>query len=94
MSIIDRLLGLRPRSKEIAKERLKFVLIYDRVKLSPQLMQVLKNEIISGISKHLEIDELGMEVTLARGKRYSRLVADIPIVGIRGQKGRRPGAHQ
>jgi len=87
VNIVQRLFGRRrPSSKEIAKERLKLVLVYDRVKIPPDLLQILKDEIISVISKHIEIDREGTEVTLQPGKKCSRLVANIPIVGRRGQR--------
>lgn len=87
MNIFQGLFGRRrPSSKEIAKERLKLILVYDRVKISPDLLQILKDEIISVISKHIEIDREGTKVTLQPGKQYSKLVANIPIVGTRGQR--------
>lgn len=87
MNIFQRLFGRRrPSSKEIAKERLKLILVYDRVKISPDLLQILKDEIIAAISKHIEIDRQATEVTLEPGKKYSRLVANIAIVGRREQR--------
>jgi len=87
MGILDRLLGRRrPSSGEIAKERLQLVLAYDRIKISPELLQTLKNELITVISRYVEIDREGVEVTFSRGKRRSRLIADIPLSSTRGQK--------
>ncbi len=81
MGILNRLFGQRePSSGEIAKERLQLVLAYDRVKISPELLQTLKNELITAISKHVEIDREGVEVTFSQGKRRSRLIADIPLL--------------
>ena len=88
MGILDRLFGQRePSSREVAKERLQFVLAYDRVKISPELLQTLKNELITVISKHVEIDREGVEVTFSQGKRRSRLIADIPLLGTRRPRG-------
>ncbi len=90
MSIIDWLLGRRGRSsREIAKERLQLVLAYDRVKISPQLLQTLKDELIAVISKHVEIDREGVEVTFTRDKRCGRLIADIPLLGAREPRKKR-----
>lgn len=84
MSFLNRLLGHRePTSREIAKDRLQLVLVQDRVNMSPQLMQELKDELISVISKYVEIDVDGMEVTFTQSKRQSRLTADIPVVRAR-----------
>jgi len=87
MRILDRLFGQRrPSSRDIAKERLQLVLAYDRIKISPELLQTLKNELITVISKHVEIDHEGVEVTFSQGKRRSRLIADIPLLDRRGPR--------
>ncbi|MFZ5352945.1 MAG: cell division topological specificity factor MinE [Bacillota bacterium] len=72
-------------SKDIAKERLKLVLIHDRANVSPQFLEMIKGEIIDVISEYMEIDELGLEIKLTRTKRDTdnstvpALVANIPI---------------
>jgi cell division topological specificity factor len=67
-------------SRQIAKERLQFVLVHDRAQISPQLLQTLKDEIIAVISRHVAIDQDGVEITLTQSRRQSRLQADIPLV--------------
>ncbi len=72
-------------SKDIAKERLKLVLIHDRANVSPQFLEMIKGEIIGVISDYIEIDEAGLEIKLTRTKRdiddtsVPALVANIPI---------------
>ena len=44
-------------SKEIAKDRLKVVLIHDRANISPEVMQALKNDIIEVISHYMDINK-------------------------------------
>ena len=68
-----------PSSREIAKERLQLVLVHDRTQISPQLLQVLKDEIIAVISKHVTIDREGVDITFTQNRRESRLQADIPL---------------
>jgi cell division topological specificity factor len=80
MGFWDRLFGRRtPASKEIAKERLQVVLVYDRARISPGLLNTLKDEIINGISKHVDVDRNGVELSLTHDGGRSRLVADIPL---------------
>jgi cell division topological specificity factor len=87
MSWLNSLLGRKKQtSRDIAKDRLQLVLIQDRVNLSPQLLQTLKDELISVISKYVEIDEQNMEVNFTRSNRQSRLTADIPLVGARSKR--------
>lgn len=87
MSFLDKLFGKhQPSSKDVAKERLRVVLIHDRTDVSPELLQLLKQEIIAVISKHVIIDEAeGIEVTVSQTRGHSRLVANIPLLGMRRQ---------
>jgi cell division topological specificity factor len=84
MNIFNRLLGRRePSSREVARDRLQLVLVQDRVNLSPDKMTELKDELIKIISKYVEIDRDGIDISLTKSGRQSRLTANIPIVGAR-----------
>lgn len=67
-------------SRQAAKERLQLVLVHDRAQISPQLLQMLKDEIIAVISTHIAIDRDGVEITLTQSRRQTRLQADIPLL--------------
>jgi len=84
MNLFQRLLGRQePKSRDVAKDRLQLVLVQDRVNLSPEKMNALKDELIRVISKYVEIEQDGIEISLAKSGRRSRLTADIPVVGTR-----------
>lgn len=69
-----------PRSKEIAKERLRLVLVHDRVNVSPQFMETIKEDMIQVISNYMEINEREMEISLTQtNSSQVALVANIPI---------------
>jgi cell division topological specificity factor len=57
------------------------VLVHDRINISPAMLDTMKDEMIKVISKYVEIDPDGVEVTFSQSKRQSRLTADIPVVG-------------
>lgn len=81
MNLFQRIVGQRqPSSRDLAKERLKLVLVHDRVDMSPQMLQTLRDELIVVISKHLDIDKAGVKISIGEGNRRDRLVADIPIL--------------
>ena len=92
MNLLNRLLGRDSRpSRQVAKERLRLVLAYDRAEISPGLLAKLKDELIDTISRHVDIDAAGVEVSLNQTGRHSRLIADIPLLssqrsagGVRG----------
>lgn len=87
MSLFSALFGRRgPSSREIAKNRLQLVLVHDRVDLSPQRMQMLRDELISVISKYVEIDVEAMQVNLTQNNRHCRLTADIPVLAARQKR--------
>lgn len=66
-------------SKDIARERLRFVLIHDRANISPQFMESLRDDLIKVISNYMEINEQDMEVTLTNDEASVALVANIPV---------------
>jgi len=74
-------------SKNIAKERLRLVLLHDRSSVSPELLQVLKTELIKVISTYLEIDEQALEVSLETSDNQVALVANIPVRGMKRLNG-------
>ena len=81
MRFLDTLLGRRSQtSSSVAKERLLTVLVHDRVKLTPEMMDALRAEIIAVISKYVDIaDPNAIDVSLLRGESSDHLKADIPV---------------
>jgi cell division topological specificity factor len=79
--LLDRLMGRGgdTRSAKIAKERLQFVLVHDRLDLSPEKVRAMKDEIIAVISKYVHIDKSNVEITIEQRERDNWLVADIPL---------------
>lgn len=78
--LIQRMFGREAScSKDIAKERLRLVLVHDRVNVSPQFMEVLKEDMIRVISSYMEINEKEMEVNLTHTSNSVALVANIPV---------------
>ncbi|KJS19370.1 MAG: cell division topological specificity factor [Clostridiaceae bacterium BRH_c20a] len=69
-----------PGSKNMAKERLRLVLVHDRASVSPHLLENLKEDLIRVISNYMEIDQNALEVQLNREDDSVALVANIPII--------------
>ncbi len=92
MNILSRLFGRRRSSKEMAKQRLRLVLVHDRSGIPPELLHVIKNEIITVISKHVWVDRENIELNLSHNEGRTRLVADIPIASRRQGKPGQPTA--
>lgn len=81
MGFLDALLGRKPQtSSSVAKERLLTVLVHDRVKLTPDMMDAMRDEIIAVISKYVDIaDPNAIDVSLLRSESSDHLKADIPV---------------
>lgn len=79
LDLISRLLGRDTGSAQVARERLRLVLVHDRASVSPQFLESLKEDLIRVISSYMEIDESSMDVSLSSESSSVALVANIPI---------------
>ncbi|MGR6835371.1 cell division topological specificity factor MinE [Syntrophomonas erecta] len=70
-------------SKEIARERLRLVLVHDRSSNSPELLNALKEDLIKVIQEYLDIDEEALTVNLENEENSVALIASIPVKGFR-----------
>lgn len=78
-------------SCQVAKDRLKILLISDRVNCSPEMMELIKADITKVISKYMKIDAKNMDIQInAKGNKSGRgktptLYANIPILDLHKQ---------
>lgn len=79
-------------SSDVAKDRLKLVLVSDRSSCSPVIMEKIKNDIIEVLSKYVEIDKEGLDIRITQveneegaDKSSPALCANIPIKNMKGQ---------
>ena len=77
-------------SGTIAKDRLKLLLISERVDCSPEVMERMKDDMIQVISKYMLVDtgEFDIRITKEKtdeqtGEGRQSLYANIPIKGIK-----------
>ncbi len=77
--IINKLIGRQQASAAKARERLQLVLAHDRTDLSPDLLDQMREEILSVVAKYVEIDMEEGAVSLETEDRMTALVANLPI---------------
>lgn len=83
MSLLD--FFKKKNSSEVAKDRIKLLLISDRANCSPDIMENIKAEIIKVISKYMEIDTEGLDIQITQTESdggngsVPALCANIPI---------------
>lgn len=75
----------KKNSGDLAKDRLKFLLVSDRANCSPDIMEKIKNDIINVISKYMDIDVEGLDIQITQTQSETNngsvpaLYANIPI---------------
>ncbi len=70
----------KARSRDIAVERLRLTLVQDRVNVSPQMMDGLRQDMIHAISNYMDVDTQEVAVNLTpTGSSQVALVANIPV---------------
>lgn len=78
----------RKPSREVAKDRLKILLISDRVNCSPEILEMIKKDIAEVISRYMKIDTNNMEIqiskasTRGKGTKTPSIYANIPILDL------------
>ena len=82
--IFDRVLSFfnsqNDDTKQVAKSRLKTVLMQDRVGFSERAMQMLKDDMIDSISKYLEIDVDSFDLSIDASENATILNLSIPVL--------------
>jgi cell division topological specificity factor len=79
-------------SSNVAKDRLKLVLVSDRAGCSPEIMEQIKNDIINVISRYIEIDLEGLDIKITQTESEGNngsvpaLFANIPIKDLKNSK--------
>lgn len=92
MGIMD--LFKKKTSGNVAKDRLKLVLVSDRANCSSEMMEMMKNDIIEVISRYMDIDAEALDVKITETESDSNngtvpaLVANIPIRDMKHRPGR------
>lgn len=82
-----KLFSSKSSSKSIATDRLKLILIHDRASFSPDLLNMIKGDLLQVISKYVEIDDSEVDVKITKTEEIQgsspALIASIPIKKIK-----------
>lgn len=73
-------------SSEAAKERLRVVLLSDHLSLAPEVVELLKADLLAVMSKYVEIDERNAEVTFEQRESDFALSASVPILSVKTER--------
>ena len=73
-------------SKDAAKKRLQFSLIYDKLEVNDTTLTDLQKDIVAVISKYFEIDKDALELKVQRVDNVSALAFNTPILQVRRKR--------
>lgn len=82
----------KKNSGDVAKDRLKLLLVSDRANCAPEVMEMIKNDIINVISKYMIIDTDALDIQITQTESDTNngsvpaLFANIPIKDMRGSR--------
>jgi cell division topological specificity factor len=77
---LRRLIGGRTASAPVARERLQILLAHERgLRGQPDLLGVLRAEILAVVSRHIVVDPEKVTVKMDRSKHVSTLEVDIEV---------------
>jgi len=76
---------LHKNSSGVARDRLKVVLLSDRMNCSPEIVKLIKRDIVRVLGKYLEIDNtLNVEVRLDITREIEQGVKNVKTIQIKG----------
>ena len=78
MNVIRKFLVDKP-SGVLARERMQFVLLHDRLDITPEMMESLKNDIVEVLSRYVELDKNSIQVNVERSKGTTALISNVLI---------------
>jgi cell division topological specificity factor len=82
--------GNRQKPKDVAKDRLRLILIHDRGDIPAETVEKIREEILAVLSKYIEIEAEDVEIAVTKsdmleGDGSPALSCNIPIRGVRGR---------
>ncbi|MFZ2448407.1 MAG: cell division topological specificity factor MinE [Syntrophobacteraceae bacterium] len=78
LSLLRRFFGDKS-SGQIARKRMQFVLMHDRIDITPDIMEAVRNDIMAVLSKYMEIDGKSLKVDLEHGKDFMALISNVQV---------------
>ena len=72
--------------KDVARSRLKLVLMQDRTNLTPKILEQMRGELIDLLSKYVELDKNLLELNFEQEGDQVALMLSIPVIRAKDEK--------
>ena len=74
-------------SKNVARDRLKLVLVHDRANCSPEFLEMIREEILEVLQKYVDFDDEKLDIRISSNEKdfegRPALIANIPITSMK-----------
>ena len=61
---IKKFFSKKETSKDIARDRLKLLLVHDRANCSPEFLEMIREEILQVLEKHVNFDDEKLDIRI------------------------------
>lgn len=92
--LIKKLFGKNGGSKDAAKRRLQFALVYDRLEVSDDILKDMQHEIVKVVTRYFVIDSNQLKLDITRDDDMSALVFNTPIISAKARHQPQPTQQQ
>jgi cell division topological specificity factor len=86
-TLLKKLMNKGDGSKDIAKKRLKFALLTDKLEIKTDTLGNLQKDLVEVISRYFEIDQESIKIDIQRSEESSALIFNTPIIAAHRQRG-------
>lgn len=86
-TLLKKLMNKGDDSKDIAKQRLKFALLTDKLEIKTDTLGNLQRDLVEVISKYFEIDKESIQIDIKRSEESSALIFNTPIIAAHSPRG-------
>ncbi len=77
----------KENSKDVARDRLKLVLVHDRANCSPEFLEMIRGEILQVLKKYVNFDDSLLDIRISNQEKdfegKPALIANIPITSMK-----------
>lgn len=76
----------KSESKNVAKKRLQFALVYDKLEVRDDMLEDLQQDLVEVITRYFEIDRDALSLDIQRMEGSSALILNTPILAAKHRK--------